>query len=261
MIISLYRPNMDDEYSINTNIAYLLKKVLNHRVVNLNSLSNDFDGQSTMYIVGHGTPHDIGKITPQELAVIIGNYINGVYQMTGISINKIYFSGCNTGKNFEGKPSCAEIFATELSKLLETEEVIEVIAPNGVLVYYPNGGTAVIEDNDPYKEDDHNLEAVAEIDTSDIFDAEEKITPYLAKIPFHSFNAFSIKKILKSSNNLKVDVNLDNKNSPYLHKSGRFFALNSQAYNLITEEWAALNSDSEYASNLKNSTFYNGSFS
>lgn len=245
MIIIINTPGRDDEAELRTNAGYLQQGNRSHQIVNLRDIESqlnltgggkvDTDNLDTIYIVSHGYPSALAGLSPAELAHKIGLYIDRLFHDHKIMVSTVNLSACNTGKVWQGKRAFVEEFADELSFALTVPTFVTVTAPNGMLVYYPNGESAVIADKDPYVIDAGLDREISAIDTSDVSTAKEEIKPYLEKSPMLTTVAVPMCILANHHHDVAIsDADGEDNKSGYFDDSGAgqyTFYTNSLTYN------------------------------
>lgn len=257
MIIYIYTPGRNDKAEIDTNVEYLAKTLPNKRkseLRNVDNLAKD-SNDAVIYIIAHGSPSQIGQLSPKDLAETLAKYIN----TSQPNAREIYLYACNTGQVIGDGYSYVQLFSRELSKRLTIENTIEISAPNGMIVFYPTGELDIVKDATPLERNDALMREVKEIDTSNVVQAKKKIQPYLEPKPFSSFNAIPAKRIIEQAKTIKIDYDptLDNSQYPYVYfKKIGFFEANesnsakssanvsNDTYNYLTELYAEMDTES-----------------
>lgn len=260
MIIYIYTPGRNDKTEIDTNVGYLANALPNQRKSEFKDAGNlaQDDRDIVIYIVAHGSPSQVGKLTPKVLSEILVEYIHAKQP----NVKEIYLYACNTGQAMGNGYSYAQLFSRELSKRLTTENTIEISAPNGIIVFYPNGELDIVKDTSPLESNDALMREIKEIDTSNVAQAKEKIKPYLDPSPFNSFNAIPAKRIIEQSKMVRIDYDaaLDAAKYPYVYFSKIYFFqaaesnmanvekvsanVSNATYNYITELYAEVDTES-----------------
>ncbi|MFJ1269213.1 hypothetical protein ACD661_11655 [Legionella lytica] len=246
MIIIINTPNRNDKAELQRNANYLCKSN-NHGIINFIDglvVDDNYDKTTELNIISHGNPNDVAGIKPAQLAAAIGKYINNIHHSKGITVNQINLMACNTGREWEGKQAYAEKFAEELSQVILTSETIEVTAPNGMLVFYPNGEKAVIEDINPCKIDDNLMSEIGTINIDNIETAKEKVQPLLIKgNEFSTFNSVSVQYYVKAALHPRSKIELEDSThrTPFFcKKDTNTFFMSNETYNWLTMQYSKI---------------------
>ena len=258
MLIIINNPTRNDKKELDTNANYLREVLPNHKRIYLSEgiNVNEHDGNNELNIIAHGSPIDVGSMAPSELAKSIGTYINGVFDTYNVIINKINIYACNTGREYNGEQAYAEKFALLLSHEIRINTTIEINAPNGILVFYPNGEFDVLRDENPFGTDKIFVQEVNEIFTDDIEKAKGKVKPLLVKgEPFSIFTSVPIKNLLKAAIDDKTQIEQNNMNdkTPSFYESNHTFFMSSETYSWLTKQYSIKESEDDvsYQKNMR----------